>query len=304
MSETGESSQPAEDELEQDSQSGETMRQRPRLRGNSQYEDALKLVEAVSALTDLTKAPASSPDARDDLASDPPDREIVALVAIEINTGYVRVMLASQTRSAVGVRVISSRSHNLGDKVRGRVEEETADLLTSSCCGGSAMMADKLGQWDHVLLQGFLSIAGLPAPIDAAIVFVVPLPGDDLMSDLAEVIRVAGVVLAFASGNAVRAYASLKSLVHEELVKVVAGLIHKDVTSALEAADARILEVADARKMAKLRELGDVIDQDSMFSEKPYEGTTATSVSGAVGQIDGAGEIAEPLRATDGLDAV
>jgi hypothetical protein len=48
----------------------------------------------------------------------------------------------------------------------------------------------------------------------------VPLPGDRLIDDLSTAIKVAGIGFAIMTGHAVLACASLKSLLHDELVKI------------------------------------------------------------------------------------
>ncbi len=97
------------------------------------------------------------------------------------------------------------------------------------------MAADQVRKWDHDLLRQLLANAGLPDPVDAAIVFVVPLPGDHLMNELAKVIKVVGIAFAFATGHAVWACASVKSLLHDELVGVAARVIRNEVVSVFSA---------------------------------------------------------------------
>jgi len=168
------------------------------------------------------------------------------VVAIEIDTGRTRVWLVSQPQSVTlgkANHVISSEWHDLGDKVQDRIRHEASERLIAGWWkdatsrwqaqdyGGFGITADEVKEWDHDLLQRFLANTGMPDPATAAVVFVVPLPGDEFMGDLAEVIRVAGVLFAFASGHAVWACASLKALVHEKLVDVVAGIMREEIAA-------------------------------------------------------------------------
>jgi hypothetical protein len=122
----------AEDDPGQDDESSENTKRRSRLQGDSRHEDALKVLEAVGVLSDLIEAPSGIPDERDGPVPDLAEREIVAVVAIRIDTGDVRVSLVIQTRPVTDGRarhVISSGLRNLGDAERDRLTEEAAEQM-------------------------------------------------------------------------------------------------------------------------------------------------------------------------------
>ena len=67
--------------------------------------------------------------------------------------------------------------------------------------GGADEIAGKLADWNHDLLRQCLANAGIPGPLDSAIVFVVPLPGDQLLSVASEAIRAIGIAFAVVTGH-------------------------------------------------------------------------------------------------------
>lgn len=100
-----------------------------------------------------------------------------------------------------------------------------------------AELVQNLDAWEHYQPGKWLSqlvfAVGLPSGMaDGAgtlLGLALPLPGEKFLDQLSTVIKLAGIVFAVASGNPVAACASLKSLVHEEMVDAVAKVIRADV---------------------------------------------------------------------------
>jgi hypothetical protein len=92
-------------------------------------------------------------------------------------------------------------------------------------------LSEAVGNWEHQEAGAFAEqlgrITGLSGiAVDGAGVvvrYLVPLPGDQALEDFSRLIKVAGIVAFGLAGGHVLACASLKSLVHDELIDLVAN---------------------------------------------------------------------------------
>jgi hypothetical protein len=86
-------------------------------------------------------------------------------------------------------------------------------------------------------------------------VFVVPLPGDQMLSVASEAIRAVGIAFALVTGHLPWACASYQSLVHDKLIRETGKLIEKATAEYLNAAT-QAARVQTARKPAMDTEFG------------------------------------------------
>ena len=86
------------------------------------------------------------------------------------------------------------------------------------------------------LLRQCLANAGVPGPLDGAIVFVVPLPGDRMLGVASEAIRAIGIAFTVVTGHVAWACASFQSLMHDKLIGKMGKLIEKVAAESVHAA--------------------------------------------------------------------
>lgn len=86
--------------------------------------------------------------------------------------------------------------------------------------GNFAGVSDRVRGLDERMFGAAMSSIGVPGPVDAALVFVVPLPVDEDLAGLATLGDVLGIVFALTTGHALMACASLESLMHEGIIRL------------------------------------------------------------------------------------
>ena len=200
--------------------------------------------EAVAELTDLIMAEVHPPATHVEL--------VVALVASRRDGHERHVTCLAWLRPVddAGRKLAWTDDllRHLAEHVRERVAEGTVDRLTSPVweqliqrCqapdgGGLDRFAGDVADWNHDLLRESLVDAGVPGPVDAAIVFVVPLPGDRMLSVASEAIRVVVIAFAVLIGHPALACASFQSLVHDKLISEMGKLVEQTAADYLNAA--------------------------------------------------------------------
>ena len=86
--------------------------------------------------------------------------------------------------------------------------------------GNFAEVSDRIRDLDQGMFGAAMSSIGVPGPVEAALVFVVPLPFDEDLAELATLGDVLGIAFALTTGHALMACASLKSLMHEGIIRL------------------------------------------------------------------------------------
>ena len=96
--------------------------------------------------------------------------------------------------------------------------------------GNFAGVSDRVRDLDKDMFRTAMNSIGVPGPVEAALVFVVPLPFSKPLGELAVMGDVLGIAFALAAGHALMACASLKSLAHEGIIQ----LFKKAIKQALD----------------------------------------------------------------------
>jgi hypothetical protein len=86
--------------------------------------------------------------------------------------------------------------------------------------GNFAGVSDRVRDLDKDMFRAAMNSIGVPGPVEAALVFVVPLPFSEPCEELAVMGDVLGIAFALAAGHALMACASLKSLAHEGIIQL------------------------------------------------------------------------------------
>lgn len=97
--------------------------------------------------------------------------------------------------------------------------------------GNFAGVSDKVRDLDEDMFRAAMNSIGIPGPVEAALVFVVPLPLSEPLGELAVLGDVLGIAFALATGHALMACASLKSLAHEGIIQLFKNAIDQALDS-------------------------------------------------------------------------
>ena len=86
--------------------------------------------------------------------------------------------------------------------------------------GNFAGVSDRVRDLDEDMFRVAMNSIGVPGPVEAALVFVVPLPLSKPLGELAVLGDVVGIAFALMTGHALMACASLKSLAREGIIQL------------------------------------------------------------------------------------